>query len=91
MRLLRVLAIATGFAALAAQSSGAQDGRQFKDAWFWGIKGGGLVYASASTTAAAAPLVGPAINVPTLGTLGLGLMSLLLAGLAGFVQRRRVR
>lgn len=58
MRLLRVLAIATGFAALAAQPSAAQDGRQFKDAWFWGVKGGGLVYASASTTAAAAPLVG---------------------------------
>ena len=52
--------------------------------------GGPFVY-TLSTTVAAAPLVGPAINVPTIGALGLGLMSLLLAGLAGFVQRRRVK
>jgi hypothetical protein len=58
MRLLRVLALATGFAALLSQSSAAQDVQQFKDAWFWGIKGGGLLYSSASTTSAGAPLVG---------------------------------
>lgn len=58
MRLLRVLAVATGFAALLSQSSAAQDARQFKDAWFWGVKGGGLLYSSASTTGGGAPLVG---------------------------------
>jgi hypothetical protein len=58
MRLLRVLAVATGFAAVLSQSSAAQDARQFKDAWFWGVKSGGLLYSSASTTGAAAPLVG---------------------------------
>ena len=58
MRLLRVLAAATGFAALLAQSSAAQDARQFKDAWFWGVKGGGLLYSSASTKNGGAPLVG---------------------------------
>ena len=58
MRLLRVLALATGFAALLSQSSAAQDARQFKDAWFWGIKGGGLLYSSASTKGTGAPLVG---------------------------------
>lgn len=58
MRLLRVLAVATGFAALLSQSSSAQDARQFKDAWFWGVKGGGLLYSSASTTGGSAPLVG---------------------------------
>lgn len=58
MRLLRVLAVATGFAALLSSSAAAQDGRQFKDAWFWGVKAGGLLYSSASTSGAAAPLVG---------------------------------
>ena len=58
MRLLRVLAVATGFAVLLAHSSAAQDARQFKDAWFWGVKGGGLLYSSASTTSGGAPLVG---------------------------------
>ena len=58
MRLLRVVAVATGFAALLSQSSAAQDARQFKDAWFWGVKGGGLSYTSASTNNGGAPLVG---------------------------------
>lgn len=58
MRLLRVLAVATGFAALLSQSSAAQDARQFKDAWFWGVKGGALSFASATTNNGGAPLVG---------------------------------
>ena len=58
MRLLRVLAVATGFAAVLSQSSAAQDARQFKDAWFWGVKGGGLLYSSVTTTGGGAPLVG---------------------------------
>jgi len=58
MRLLRVLAVATGLAAVLSQSSAAQDARQFKDAWFWGVKGGGLLYSSVTTTGGGAPLVG---------------------------------
>lgn len=58
MRLLRVLAAASA-AALLAQPSAAQAGRQFKDAWFWGAKAGALVYSSNySTDNAVAPLAG---------------------------------
>ena len=58
MRLLRVLTAAIGLAALLPKPSAAQGGRQFKDAWFWGVKGGGMLYSSASTENSAAPLVG---------------------------------
>jgi hypothetical protein len=60
MRLLRVLAVATGFAALLSQSSAAQDERQlqFKDSWFWGAKAGAMSFSSATTTNGGAPLVG---------------------------------
>lgn len=58
MRFLRVLAVATCFAALPSQSSAAQDGRQFKDAWFWGVKGGAVSFNSAITSNGGAPLVG---------------------------------
>ena len=58
MRLLRVLAAASA-AALLAQPSAAQEGRQFKDAWFWGAKGGALVYSTNySTDNGVAPLAG---------------------------------
>ena len=49
MRLLRVLTAAIGLAALLPTLSAAPGGKQFKDAWFWGVKGGGLLYSSAST------------------------------------------
>src|SRR4051812_47904040 len=56
MRLLRVLVVATSFAALLAQPSTAQEGRPFRDAWFWGVKGGILNYsASLATSGAAKP------------------------------------
>ena len=58
MRLLRVLTAAIGLAALLPSVSAAQGGRQFKDAWFWGVKGGGVLYSSASTSNSLAPLVG---------------------------------
>ena len=58
MRLLRVLTAAIGLAALLPKPSAAQGGRQFKDAWFWGVKGGGMLYSSASTENSLAPLVG---------------------------------
>ena len=59
MRLLRVLAVASA-AALLAQPSAAQEGRQFKDAWFWGgARADALVYSSNyNTDNAVAPLVG---------------------------------
>jgi hypothetical protein len=58
MRLLRVLTAAIGLAALLPRPSAAQEGRPFKDAWFWGIKGGGQLYSSASTEHSIAPSVG---------------------------------
>jgi hypothetical protein len=58
MRLLRVWTAAIGLAALLPRPSAAQEGRQFKDAWFWGIKGGGMLYSSASTEHSIAPTVG---------------------------------
>ncbi|HEY2064442.1 MAG TPA: hypothetical protein VGG84_00670 [Gemmatimonadaceae bacterium] len=59
MRLLRVLVAAGGMAALLAQSSAAQEGRTFRDAWFWGVKAGVLDYSSSvGTDNAGAPLVG---------------------------------
>src|SRR5688500_5972618 len=58
MRLLRVLTAAMGLAALLPSLSAAQAGKQFKDAWFWGVKGGGVLYSSASTENSMAPLVG---------------------------------
>jgi hypothetical protein len=68
MRLLRVLVVATGFAALLAAPSAAQEGRPFRDAWFWGVRGGVLNYSSDAdingppngkgTDNAGAPMVG---------------------------------
>src|SRR3954463_5320970 len=59
MRLLRVLVVATGFAALLASPSAAQEGRPFHDAWFWGVKGGVLNYsANGGTDNNGAPMVG---------------------------------
>jgi len=52
--------------------------------------GGPFVY-QLSTTVQAAQVIGPTVQVPTIGALGLGFMSLLIAGFAGFQQRRRVK
>ena len=52
--------------------------------------GGPFVY-QLSTTVQAAQFIGPTVQVPTIGALGLGFMSLLIAGFAGFQQRRRVK
>jgi hypothetical protein len=50
---------ALAFAVLLAQPSTAQEGQPFKDAWFWGLKGGVLNYSSSvGTDNAGAPLVG---------------------------------
>lgn len=59
MRLLRVLVVAASFAALLAQPSAAQEGRPFRDAWFWGVKGGVLAYsATRGTDNSPAPMAG---------------------------------
>jgi hypothetical protein len=58
MRLLRALTIATGFALVLSQQSSAQGTRQFKDAWFWGLKTGATSYSSATTSNGGAPLIG---------------------------------
>lgn len=52
--------------------------------------GGPFVY-NLSTTVQAAPAIGPTVQVPTIGTFGLGLLGLLIAGFAGWVQRRQVK
>lgn len=52
--------------------------------------GGPFVY-NLSTTVQAAQVIGPTVQVPTMGTFGLGLLGLLVAGLAGFMQRRRAK
>ena len=88
MRLLRVLATATGFAALLAQSSAAQDARQFKDAWFWGVKGGALSFASATTNNGGAPLVGAEwLITRTNGGLYLSFDQAFLSTVGGFIDR----
>jgi opacity protein-like surface antigen len=50
MRHIRVLATVAVLAAAISQPSAAQEGRQFKDAWFWGVKGGVTVWGSQVTT-----------------------------------------
>jgi hypothetical protein len=58
MRHIRVLATAAVLAAVISQPSAAQSGRQFKDAWFWGVRGGFTGYSSTSTDNAVAPMLG---------------------------------
>jgi hypothetical protein len=50
MRHIRVLATAAVLAAVISQPSAAQSGRQFKDAWFWGVKGGTTVWGTDDTS-----------------------------------------
>ena len=88
MRFLRVLAVATGFIALLSQSSAAQDQRQFKDAWFWGVKAGALSYSSASTTTGGAPLVGAEMLITrTHGGLYISLDQAFFSTTGGFQDR----
>lgn len=49
MRAIRVLAVAT-LVALDASAAAAQSTRHFADSWFWGLKGGALVYQVQSDT-----------------------------------------
>lgn len=58
MRSIRALMAAAAVVVALPSLSGAQEGRQFKDAWFWGIKGGGYSFANTSQAYTAAPLAG---------------------------------
>jgi hypothetical protein len=58
MRMNRGLAALLVLAALAPRTGAAQKGRSFKDAWFWGLKGGGMSYSTLLETNQAAPSVG---------------------------------
>src|SRR5215831_6022909 len=57
MRTLRVLTIAAAVVALPSLAT-AQEGRPFKDAWFWGVKAGGFTLADTAGSYTMAPMVG---------------------------------
>jgi hypothetical protein len=58
MRTIRALTIATAVAVLLPSIAAAQNGRQFKDAWFWGIKAGSLTLADSASSFKQAPTIG---------------------------------
>ncbi len=58
MRTIRGLAIAIVALALAPQVGSAQLGRRFENAWFWGVKVGGVVYSTAANPNQVAPMGG---------------------------------
>jgi large repetitive protein len=51
--------------------------------------GAGVVPGAGSATVSVADDDGPPPTIPTMGVFGLGLLGLLIAGIGGFVQRRR--
>ena len=58
MRTIRALTVATAMVAALPTIVAAQYGRQFKDAWFWGIKGGGFTFADTAKQLKNAPVGG---------------------------------
>jgi hypothetical protein len=58
MRKLRTLTIAAAVIATLPTLAAAQSGRDFKDAWFWGIKAGGFSLADSGGKSVQAPMVG---------------------------------
>jgi len=58
MRTIRALTIASAIVAALPTAAAAQHGRQFKDAWFWGVKGGGFVLADTAQQYKNYPLAG---------------------------------
>ncbi len=58
MRTIRALTIATAIVAAIPTIAAAQHGRQFKDAWFWGVKAGGLSLADSAQSYTQAPMAG---------------------------------
>jgi len=58
MRTIRALTIAAAVVAVVPTMSAAQQGRPFKNSWFWGIKGGGFTVADSSQAYKQAPFAG---------------------------------
>lgn len=58
MRTIRALTAAIAVAAALPTIAAAQHGRQFKDAWFWGVKAGGLTLADTNSSYTQAPMAG---------------------------------
>jgi len=58
MRTMRALTIAAAVVVAVPTIATAQQGRSFKDAWFWGIKGGGITIADSGQAYKQAPFVG---------------------------------
>lgn len=58
MRTIRALTIAASFGVALPAIAAAQQGRQFKDAWFWGVKGGGFTLADSGAAYKQAPMAG---------------------------------
>jgi hypothetical protein len=58
MRTIRALTVASAIVMALPTIAAAQQGRQFKDAWFWGIKAGGFTFADTAQHTKNAPLGG---------------------------------
>lgn len=58
MRMIRPLAIAIAVVVTLPAVSSAQQDRQFKNAWFWGVKGGGFTLADSGQAYKQAPIAG---------------------------------
>jgi hypothetical protein len=58
MRSIRALMVAVAVVAAVPTLAAAQHGRQFNDAWFWGIKGGGLTLADSGQSYRQSPMAG---------------------------------
>lgn len=58
MRTMRALTIAAAIVAAVPTIATAQQGRPFKDSWFWGIKGGGVTVVDSGQTYKQAPFAG---------------------------------
>ena len=58
MRTIRALTIASAIAAVLPTAATAQHGRQFKDAWFWGVKAGGFALADTAEQYKSYPIAG---------------------------------
>jgi hypothetical protein len=58
MRTIRALTTVVALVAALPSVMVAQQGRQFKDAWFWGLKGGGFTFADSAGNYQNAPVAG---------------------------------
>jgi opacity protein-like surface antigen len=58
MRSIRAMTTVVALVAALPSVMVAQNGRQFKDAWFWGVKGGGFTFADSAGQYQYAPVAG---------------------------------